>query len=290
MPRLQKQAIAPSDPQTFNKIFEVNREEIARIFRHIIQKYPCADGHDSAFNDLFVSLYELKVFQRWSVARVVHAEVKRRTGSEQKATKVYNRLVAAGNDEAERVATEMGINLKAKRGQFIYKWIEHILGQQYLQDGNHSRRFHNFNVDSCSTDSWADTRRNVGFIPWSARAADDSPEDRYAGSGAWGLAVNHDRRHFPHYGDQPTCVGEYSYSEGRCAVEDYASQSEAEESLFAGVSEVDRFILMERAQGYSVREIRERMAANQKLPNLSHQSINNRLKKLRAKPTTSARR
>jgi hypothetical protein len=275
----------PFDPVEFNKAYSDNQEEINRIFMHLFQKYPLGDGPKDAFNRLFVALAELKVFQRWSVARVVKSEVLRRTKNARKATAVYQRLIRAGNDEAERVAINMGINLKSKRGQFLYKWIEHILGQEYLQDGQKMRRMTAISPDRPICHTWRSDRHRSGFIPWSARTRDTDPSNYYEGAGAWGIAVNHDNRHFPHYEDVPTCVGDHTYSSAVGHVDTAVMQEELVHSITDGSDHTDRFIVSMRSKGYTVREIQTQLAPNGYTV-MSYQAIQNRITRMRAKTTT----
>jgi len=278
----------PFNPVAFREEFKVNQEEITRIFSHLHQKYPIGEKREEAFNQLFIAFAELRVFQRWSIARVVRHEVKRRTGSARKADAVYRRLIEQGGDKAERMAIEMGINLKVKRGQFLYKWIEHILGQEYLSEGNRSRRFSSIDPDSVTHPSWVDNRRLAGFIPWSARNRESDPKDPYEGAGAWGVAANHESRHFPHFEDAPSCVGEHTYANAMCSIEDDLSEVEVMSAIHDGTDADDRFIIEKRFSGYTVREVQEQLARTKGLPAFSPQGILNRLSKIRAKPTTRA--
>lgn len=282
----QKDDVVAMDADEFKMNYESDQAEINRIFKHMIHKYPSQDGIPDAFNRLFVGLYELKVFQKWSVARVVRAEVKRRTDSAAKATRVYNRLMKAGNDEAERVALDMGINLKAKRGQFLYKWIEHIMGQEYHRDGLHMRRFGRIDSSMSYPTNWQSARRERGFIPWAAREKNADPEDHYAGSGAWGYAANHESKLFPMFDDTPTCIGEHTYSEALCSVDVGIREKEFMDAIHNGSKCHDRAIISKRLQGYSIREIQTHFNSRKGLPKYSHQAIANRLISLRSKPTT----
>lgn len=283
--RSRRKDMVELDPETFNKMFRENQNEITRIFKHIFQKYPSPDGHADAFNTLFVALFELRIFQRWNVARVVYAEVKRRTGSQRKADAVYRRLSSADTEEAEKVAMEMGINLKSKRGQFLYKWIEHVMGDHYLKRGKVTRRFCGINPDASCQPSWRSTRRNVGFSPWMARSHDYC-DDHYEGSGAWGVAVNHQSRHFPHFEEAPTCVSEFTSANALCSIEDEVEHTWLSDSLCAGLDPVDRAIVDKRIEGYTIREIQAQLAKDPDMPTLTHQALANRLNKIRTKPAT----
>jgi len=281
-----KRVKLPPDPDGFKRNYEKDQEEILRIFMHMFKKYPSADGVRDAFNRLFVGLYELRVFQKWSVARVVRAEVKRRTGSQRIAQRKYLKLMKAGNDEAERIALEMGVNLKVKRGQFLYKWIEHIMGQEYLNDGLHMRRFSTLEPRNIKVEHSLHDRRAAGFLPWAARERDADPTDHYAGTGVWGFLTNHESRHFPSYDDVPGCVGEHTYAQAMCATDASVIERETMEGINQGTNRTDRIILTKRSQGYTVREIREHIGGVKHLVHWSHQGVLNRIHTIRTKPTT----
>lgn len=281
-----KKVKPPLDPQTFNREFLKDEEEIVRIFKHLFQKYPIGGRPEEAFNHLFVALYELRVLQKWSVAKVVRAEVKRRTGSAVEAQKVFKRLQEAGNDESEKIALEMGINLKAKRGQFLYKWVEQILGHEYRSEGLRMRRFMKIRPVMSDPESWNKCRREDGFTPWAIRKQDASLVDLYQGAGVWGVSANHDTRQFPHFEDVPTCVGEHTYEKANETPLSDAIEDEILRGIQMNTDHADRFILAKKAQGYSVREIQEAISQTPGFPPYSHQTINTRVKKIRTKPTT----
>jgi len=276
----------PQAAEDFKRSYAEDEVEITRIFRHMIQKYPCRDGIVEAFNRLFVALLELKVFQRWSVARVVGAEVARRTGDEDKGEKRHQDLLKAGTDEAERAALEMGIDLRAKRGQFLYKWIEHIMGQEYLKDGLRMKRFTSYEPQMSHGTSWQSARREAGFSPWASRAADADPQDYYNGTGAWGIPTNHDSKLFPTFEDTPMCMGEHSFSEATCCVDAGIRRGEIMDTIRSYAKPYDMAVVRGRLQGYTIREIQRQFRHRRSYPHQSHQAIANRLNALKAKTTT----
>lgn len=286
--RRTKKVKLPIDPQSFNSEYQKDEEEITKIFHHLFSRYPLGDGKKDAFNRLFVGLYEMRVFQRWSVARVVRAEVKRRTGSTAKATAVFKKLQQVGNDGAEKIALEMGINLKAKRGQFLYKWIEQILGHEYLVDGLHMRRYTRLTAPMSYAEGWEVARREAGYIPWAVRALDSDGESHYEGAGAWGVPANHESRLFPHFEDEPLCVGQHTCERAMESPLRDAIEAEVLRGIHEDTNETDRVILTKRSEGYTVREIQEHLSTDPGLKHYSHQGIANRLNALRTKPTTRA--
>lgn len=264
--------------EKFARAYDNDRAEIVRIFSHLLKKYP-AESAAELFNYLFVSLYDLKVYQRWSVAKVVAAEVRRRTKSKAKAASVLKRLTKAGNDEAERVAVDMGINLKVKRGQFLYKWIEHVMGEYYRKVGKRYRRFTQHDESKHCTPRWSTYRRDKGYTSWDAES-----------SGAWGHVVNHSRRAFPNYDGYWSCMSQYSSAQ--CSLDPHESLDAKEliDSITRGLNDVDRTIVAMKIEGYSAREISERFHATSGMPQLSHSFIQIRLNRIRktkqTKPTT----
>jgi len=275
----------PQDPETklFARTYDEDREEIVRIFSHLLKKYPAEDAAE-LFNYMFVSLYDLKVYQRWNVAKVVAAEVRRRTKSKAKANAAFKRLTAAGNDEAERVAIDMGINLKAKRGRFLYKWIEHAMGEHYHKVGKRWQRFVRHDESLHGTPSWSMSRRNHGYVPW------DSGEGAGGSSGGWGHAVNHRRRIFPVYDGHCSCMSQYSAAQ--CSSDPHESLDAREliETVMRGLDDVDRAIVAMKIDGYTSREISDRLRGTPGMPDLSHSMVQIRLSRIRQqkrpKPTT----
>jgi len=272
--------------QEFASTYDQDQNEIVRIFTYLLSKYPVGDNVADAFNHMFMALYDLKVFQRWSVAKVVAAEVKRQTKSDLKAKRILKRLTAAGNDEAEKVALEMGINLKRKRGQFLYKWVEKTMGDHYRKLGLQCNRFSKHDEDTVGTPSWGSNKRNHGYLPWDPRDSDTDPNDHGAGSGAWGMPVNHRRRVFPTYEDTFTCVSQYSASNAEGCIEENVQANQIAHAVAGELNEVDLEIVTRRLQGYSSREIAKQFLTTPGMPQCTHQSIQNHLSHIRKKSTT----
>ena len=280
--------------QEFANIYDRDQKEIVRIFSYLLGKYPVNDSVPDAFNYMFMALYDLKVFQRWSVARVVAAEVRRRTKDEVKAKRVLKKLTTAGNDEAEVVALKMGINLKRKRGQFLYKWVEKVMGDHYRKIGKQCDRFSRHDEDTVGTPAWSSNKRDHGFLAWDPRANDADPEDHGNGTGAWGVPVNHRRRVFPTYDDAFTCVSQFSSQHASGFAEDQLQARQTARSVAGDLDEIDLEIVTRKLQGYSAREIARQFSATPGMPQYTHQSIQNHLKHIRqsrhtAKPATKKR-
>lgn len=269
------------DPEQFRREYDLAEGEIKRIFGHLYQsKYPVCESMSEAFNQVFVGLYELNVFQRWSVARVVKAEIKRRTGSDDKAEEVYRRLIKSGSDEAEKMALSMGINLKAKRGQFLYKWIEHILGDAYIRKGRELRRFMPLKPEMALPSFWSSCKGLSGFSPWAARMAGAPCDDVGAGAGGWGIAPNHGERWFPHYEDTPTCVGEHTFTSSFGGSDKESIDNDMMKALDSESDERDKFIVQKRMEGFSIHEISEQIKSSE-LGSMSHQTVANRIRVMR---------
>jgi len=272
----------PFNAEDFNNQYEKDSEEINRIFSHLFNKYPSYQGREDCFNRLFVGLYELKVFQRWSVAKVVKAEVLRRTGSTHKAGAAYHKVSKVGSDEADKVAAKYGVNLKVKRGQFLYKWIEHILGEEYLTDGKRMRRFSSMQPQMASADHWRSARREAGYTPWAPRTKDSDPKDYYAGTGAWGIPANHERRPFPTFEDTPTCVGQHTFAASCGTTDEDLEEQDFMRSIEDKADDVDMDIVRRRLDGSSAREISELYSEASPDTKCTHQQVLNRMKHLRA--------
>jgi len=104
-----------------------NKDLITRCFRHHFKRHPDAEGWDGSFNNLMVRFYELKVFERFDLNRL---------------------LEAAGKEGAlidEDITIEnlelMGIDVEKKWEQFIYKWIEKVISYQYTVNGKRTKMF-----------------------------------------------------------------------------------------------------------------------------------------------------
>lgn len=275
----------PQDPEIrrFARTYDEDREEIVRIFSHLLKKYPAEDAAE-LFNYMFVSLFELKVYQRWNVAKLVAAEVRRRTGSKRKANAALRKLTQAGNDEAERVAKEMGIDLKCKRGQYLYKWIEHAMGEHYMKVGKRYQRFVGLDESMHGTPSWSRSRRNHGYTAW------DCDDANQGSSGAWGHAVNHRRRHFPTFDGACSCMSDFSSGPCHADLDGDLDAKELLESVMDGLDDVDRTIITMKIEGYSSREISEHFHSTPGLPDFSHSAIQTHICRIRQekkpKPTT----
>lgn len=110
----------------WNKVSE-NENLIRRCFIHHFKRHPDPEGIDASYNNLLIKMEELGVFGRFDLQRLVIA-----AGVEG---------VLKDNDITPEALKGLGINVDKKWEQFIYKWIESIVNNEYNRNGKHSRTF-----------------------------------------------------------------------------------------------------------------------------------------------------
>jgi len=105
---------------------------IKRCFSYLYRKFPNPqDGVQESYQDLLVRLYELDVFSRFDPRKILaaHGDL-----SEEQTKKVTTA-------KATKLLKKRGVNVDKKFEQFVYKWIEHILGESYHKRVNHRYRY-----------------------------------------------------------------------------------------------------------------------------------------------------
>jgi hypothetical protein len=105
-----------------------NEVLIRKCFFHHYNRHPDPENLDGSYNNLIIKLHEYNVFGRFDLKKL---------------------MVAAGlsvafiqsDMEAEAELDGAGVNLSKKWEQFIYKWIEKIINEEYNKNGKRSKRF-----------------------------------------------------------------------------------------------------------------------------------------------------
>lgn len=109
----------------FWKNVENNKDIILRCFRHHFKKHPDPEGYHASYHNLLVKMNEYGVFDRFDLERLVIA-----AGVEG---------VFTGCPISESDLINAGINVEKKWEQFIYKWVEKIVNEEYNRNGKRAR-------------------------------------------------------------------------------------------------------------------------------------------------------
>jgi hypothetical protein len=137
----------------FWKNVENNKDLILKCFKHHFKKHPDPDGEQASYNNLLVKMNEYGVFNRFDLERLVIA-----AGMEG---------VFSGIPLTESMVKSMGIDVEKKWEQFIFKWIEKILNEEYNRNGKISRTFRHGNklfdygIPRNNRTSWIDDPREA---------------------------------------------------------------------------------------------------------------------------------
>lgn len=115
--------------ENFWSTYAQNKDVVTRCFMHHFNRHPDAEGIDGSFNNLLVKMHEMGVFERFNLRRLAEAAGK---------TELLSKEVITEAD-----LKEAGINVQKKWEQFLYKWIEKIVNDQYNANGKRSRKFIN---------------------------------------------------------------------------------------------------------------------------------------------------
>jgi hypothetical protein len=107
--------------------YKAHEELIRRCFFHHFNRHPDPEGRDRSFNNLLVKMHELNVFGRFDISKLVSSAGISMTLSE--------------NETYEDVLLKAGVDINKKWGQFIYKWIEKIINDEYNKNGRMIRKF-----------------------------------------------------------------------------------------------------------------------------------------------------
>lgn len=111
----------------FWKNVENNKDLILKCFKHHFGRHPDPDGRQASYCNLLIKMNEYDVFNRFDLERLVIA-----AGVEG---------VLTGRPLTEADLINAGINVEKKWEQFIYKWVEKFLNEEYNRNGRISRTF-----------------------------------------------------------------------------------------------------------------------------------------------------
>lgn len=111
----------------FWKNIENNKELILRCFMYSFKKHPDPDGEQASYSNLLIKMNEYGVFNRFDLERLVIA-----AGVEG---------LLEGLPLTESWVKAVGVDVDKKWEQFIFKWIEKIINEEYNRNGKISRTF-----------------------------------------------------------------------------------------------------------------------------------------------------
>jgi len=132
---------------------EENKELILRCFTNLFHRLPDADGIDGSFNNLMLRFYELKVFERFDLKKLLKAAGKEGSLNDNDITK----------DNLEKI----GINVEKKWENFIYMWILKIIRDEYNRNGKWLKTFrHNdyyvdYGMPKEKVSNWLETEEDI---------------------------------------------------------------------------------------------------------------------------------
>jgi hypothetical protein len=107
--------------------YKSNKDLIYRCFSFIYAKYPDPEGTDVSFNNLLVKMHKYNVFARFDISKLVIA--------------AGLSVVLSEKETSEEALLKAGVNIDKKWGQFIYNWVNKIMGDEYLKNGKRMRKF-----------------------------------------------------------------------------------------------------------------------------------------------------
>lgn len=199
-----------------------NEALIKRCFMHHFNRHPDPEGVELSYNNLVMKMHEYNVFGRFDLRKLV----------------VASGISVALSDDPEKALEDAGVNVNKKWEQFIYKWIEKIINEEYNKNGKLSRTFiHNDTL----IDYGIPEREKVSWI------TDPQEAEAYEAKFQSYTSDRRGRKFAPTFRDHSR------YSEGEFdSPEDVAEASDLREyimSKLTGRYLLDVFLLMEK--GYS---------------------------------------
>jgi DNA-directed RNA polymerase specialized sigma24 family protein len=113
--------------------YETHKDLIERCFHYLLShRFPTIEGEHDAYDTMLVKLYELNVFSRFDLRRLIAQKM----GMDKK-----NTYQISESDCCEEVLQGLGIDADKKFEQFVFKWIEHVLSECYAQRAKHAARY-----------------------------------------------------------------------------------------------------------------------------------------------------
>lgn len=107
--------------------YDIHNKLIRRCFSYIYNRHPDPEGKLLSYNNLLVKMHEYNVFERFDINKLIIA--------------AGISVVLSEKENSEEVLLKAGIDINKKWEQFIYKWIEKIVNDEYNKNGRLSRRF-----------------------------------------------------------------------------------------------------------------------------------------------------
>ena len=113
--------------------YAAHKDLIDRCFHYLLShRFPNVEGEQDAYDSMLVKLYDLNVFLKFDVRRLVVQKM----GMDKKCT-----YQISEQDCSEEVLQGLGINVEKKFEQFVFKWVEHFLQEAYSQRAKHAARY-----------------------------------------------------------------------------------------------------------------------------------------------------
>lgn len=148
----------------WTKYYE-HKDLIERCFHYLFCRFPNPEGEKDAYSILLTRFFELNVFEKFNRKRLIAKKL----GVHKKQ---LDKIDARGY--TDRKLHKMGIDVDKKFEQFIFKYVEHILQEAYVQRQKHMVRFipnqylaenpprnHTALYDSLNESVWAQSRKET---------------------------------------------------------------------------------------------------------------------------------
>jgi hypothetical protein len=111
-----------------------HKKLIDRCFHYLLSsRFPNPEGEQDAYSTLLMRMYELDVFNKFNPKRIVA----QRKG----ICKNQANDAVADSEVSDENLQKLGIDIEKKFEQFVFKYIEHILQEAYMQRKKQSQRF-----------------------------------------------------------------------------------------------------------------------------------------------------
>lgn len=232
-----------------------NESLIKRCFVHHYNRHPDPEGVESSYHNLLVRLNELGVFDRFELRKLVIASHAEGLIGDQELT--------------PELLKSIGINVEKKWEQFIYKWIEKIVNEEYNKNGTYSRKFvkgeelHDYGIPRSDRKMWIEDRKEAEEYEAKFKAYNE--EDRRG-------------RKFP-----PTFSNRYrAGEEGFDNQLDAYSASELRNQIIGRCSNPKEILVFELLeQGYAEKDIAEKLGCSCAGAGLMIRKIRDTVRRLR---------
>jgi len=228
--------------------YKINEELIRRCFFHHFNRHPDPEGENRSFNNLIVKMHEFNVFGRFDISKLVIA--------------AGISVALSENETSEGALLKAGVDINKKWGQFIYKWVEKIINDEYNKNGKMLRKFvHGESL----TDYGIPQEDNSSWINDAEEAA--TYEKKFSS-----YTENRQGRKFPPSFNGRYIAGEEEFDNQLDAVE-ATDMRDSIASKLSGKNDKVIFALLE--QGLTEKEISDKL-------NFSQQYVGTILRKIRS--------